>query len=303
MLFKLPPKSKNLNLAITFTLLVSVCTIITTLPLVPKSLELNPTVKASFSNAKPLPVTKNLASPDLTAQSVFIADMESGVVLYAKNPNARRRPASLTKIMTSIVAMDYYQEDSILKVGDGARAVGSTAELKANDSLKEETLLYALLVSSGNDAAVTLAENYPGGYNAFIQKMNEKVAALGLINTHFANVSGVESKNHFTSAYDITQMALFALKRPLFRQIVSTKKITLKSEKGFFYPLESTNELLGKPGIYGVKTGWTPSAGECLVTYVNREDHPIVISVLGSEDRFGETEKLVNWVYENYSWE
>ena len=97
-------------------------------------------------------------------------------------------------------------------------------------------------------------------------------------------------------------MALFAIKRPLFQQIVSTKKITLKSEKGYRYSLESTNELLGKPGIYGVKTGWTPSAGECLVTFVNKEDHPILVSLLGSSDRFGETEKLIDWVYQNYTW-
>ena len=164
-------------------------------------------------------------------------------------------------------------------------------------------MLYALLVPSGNDAALTFAENYPGGYQTFVDRMNSKSVDMGLQNTHFVNVSGVESPNHYTSAYDIAMIAKSALTRPQFAQIVSTQKITLKSLKGYLYPLETTNTLLGEPGIFGVKTGWTPDAGECLVILAEKDNHQIIISLLNSKDRFGEAQKLFDWSFQNYTWE
>lgn len=294
---------RHLRLATMTLSLVVIATFITSLPLSPFPPQTKPLVKAAFTDTPPLPTSHLIPPPATTAKSVFIVDMATGIVLYAKNPSQRLQPASLTKIMTAIVAMDYYNEDSVVSVTNGSRAEGSTADLKLNDKMLANDMLYALLVPSGNDAAVTLAENYPGGYNAFIGKMNQTATKLGLVNSHFSNVSGVENTNHYTTAYDITEMAIYALQRPIFRNIVSTKKITLKSLKGHFYPLETTNLLLGKPGILGVKTGWTPAAGECLVTYADKNNHPIVSSVLGSNDRFGETEKLLNWVYTNYVWQ
>jgi D-alanyl-D-alanine carboxypeptidase (penicillin-binding protein 5/6) len=98
-------------------------------------------------------------------------------------------------------------------------------------------------------------------------------------------------------------LAKAALARPQFSSIVSTQKITLKSLKGNIYPLETTNVLLGQPGIFGVKTGWTPEAGECLVILAEKDDHPVIISVLNSKDRFGEVQSLFSWIFENYSWE
>jgi serine-type D-Ala-D-Ala carboxypeptidase (penicillin-binding protein 5/6) len=262
-----------------------------------------PLVKAAFISEPPMPVSRNLPAPDLTAISIFITDVDTGVVLYQKNPHQRLKPASLTKIMTALVALDYYDSDSIISVKDGQNAEGSTAKLKNGDKLIASDMLYALLVPSGNDAALTLAENYPGGYQAFIDRMNSKAIEMGLQNTHFANVSGVESPNHYTSAYDIAMIAQSALARPQFAQIVSTQKITLKSLKGYLYPLETTNTLLGEPGIFGVKTGWTPEAGECLVILAEKDNHQVVISLLNSKDRFGEANTLFNWVFQNYTWE
>lgn len=298
----LPNVFNQIRFGLTAVMLVSLVTVFSSVPFIPKPKTGNQAVKASFVTVTPMPVSHNEEVPVTTAKSVFILDMDTGIVLYAKNPNERLMPASLTKIMTAVVSMDYYNEGTVLKVNNGASSVGSAAELQAGDSLSTEDLLFALLVPSGNDAAVTLAENYPGGYYAFVNRMNQKASDLGLINSHFTNVSGVESSNHYTSAYDIAQVAVHALRRPQFRNIVSTKKITIKSLDGNVYPLETTNILLGEPGILGVKTGWTPGAGECLVTYANKYGHQIVVSVLGSEDRFGETEKLIDWVYSNYSW-
>ncbi len=281
----------------------AISTFVITTPLAPDKTIPLPTVKAAFTQTPPVPYTQTKTPPVLSAEAAYVVDVDSGVVLLAKNPNKRLKPASLTKVMTALVSMDYYNEGQILKVKNGYKALGAKADLRANDEFTAEELLYALLVPSGNDAAVTLAENYPGGYSNFVSHMNEKATFLKLTNSHFSSVSGVDISNHYTSAYDIGQVALEALKRPVFRRIVSTKKITLKSEKGNIYPLFTTNQLLGEPGIEGVKTGWTPAAGECLITLADRYNHPILISVLGSRDRFGETEKILDWVYENYIWQ
>lgn len=263
---------------------------------------LNPEVKAAYVTEPEVPVSKSIPAPDLTATSIFVTDLTTGIVLYDKNPHVRLKPASLTKIMTALVSLDYYPQDYVLSVVNGQRSVGATAKLIKGDKLTFESMMEALLIPSGNDAAVTLAENYPGGYSAFVAKMNTKAQELGLLNSHFSNVSGIEGPNHYTSAYDIAMIAESALKRNLFQTIVSTQKVTIKSLKGYHYPVESTNKLLGEPGVLGVKTGWTPEAGECLVTLVNKGNHPVLISILNSKDRFGESESLINWVYQNYSW-
>lgn len=262
-----------------------------------------PSVKAAFYSGPLVPVSANIAPPEVSATSILITDLDSGIVMYEKNPHQRLKPASLTKIMTSLVALDYYNTDSVLSVKNGQNATGSTVKLKKGDKLNASDLLFALLVPSGNDAAITLAENYPGGYQAFIDRMNSKATEMGLQNTHFVNVSGVESPNHYTSAYDISIIAQSALQRPLFASIVSTQKVTIKSLKGNFYPLETTNILLGEPGIFGVKTGWTPEAGECLVILVEKDDHKVLISLLNSSDRFGEAQKLYDWVFTNFVWD
>ena len=268
----------------------------------PSSLK-KPAVKAAFVSEPAMPVSKNISVPDLTATGIFITDLDTGIVLYEKNANTRLKPASLTKIATALVAMDYFDQDSVLSVINGQNAEGSSINLKKGDQLIANDVLYGLLVPSGNDAAVTLAENYPGGYQAFVAKMNAKAVEMGLQNTHFVNVSGVESPDHYTSAYDIAMLAKAALNRPEFASIVSTQKITLKSLKGNEYPLESTNILLGEPGVFGVKTGWTPEAGECLVILVEKDKHSVLISLLNSKDRFGEGQSLINWIFANFSWE
>lgn len=263
-----------------------------------------PVVKAFFTTEALLPRrNENPESISLSALGVFVMDLNSGVVLFDKSPHKRLKPASLTKIMTALVAMDYFDEDSVIKVINGQKSLGNTIDLIKGDQFLARDMLYGLLVSSGNDAAVTFAENYPGGYNAFVQRMNTKAVELGLENSHFSNVSGVESADHYTTAYDIAMISREALDRPLLEGIVSTKKITLKSLKGNLYPLISTNILLDKPGFYGVKTGWTPEAGECLVILAEKDAHPILIALLHSKDRFGEGERIAKWIYNNYTWE
>jgi len=182
-------------------------------------------------------------------------------------------------------------------------ALGQSIHLAAGDRLTVENLLFGLLVDSGNDAALVLAENYPGGYTQFIGRMNQKVRELDLESTHFTNVTGLYNPDHYTSAADLTLIAREAISDATIRKIVSTKNVTFTDVTGSKkFILESTNKLLGIDGVKGLKTGWTPESGECLVTLVTRDGKSILIALLDSTDRFGESVKLINWVYDNFDW-
>lgn len=243
-------------------------------------------------------------APSLSAQAIYIYDPESKTTVYEKNSNNSFFPASTTKLMTALVSLSYYDLDQVLKVENGDSAVGQTINLGKGDRLTVENLLYGLLVGSGNDAGLVLAENYPGGYSDFVAKMNENVKKLGLTQTNFTNVTGLANPDHYTTAKELTIIANEAIQNATIRKIVATEKITITDITGKKkYPLESTNKLLGLEGVKGLKTGWTPESGECLVTLVIRDGKSIVITVLNSVDRFGESEKLIDWVYKNFTWE
>lgn len=252
-----------------------------------------------------LPVNKTgIAAPWVSAQAVIIIDLPGKNILYAKNPDQKLLPASTTKIMTALVAMDFFRDDDVLTV-DKKYNTGQVIGLEVGEKISFQNLLYALLVGSGNDAAQILAYNYPGGERAFLEKMNQKAQEWHLVNTHFINVSGIDAYNHRTSARDLVFLSAIALQIPEFEEIVSTEKITVADISGEQkHILENTNKLLGQvTGVKGVKTGWTENAGECLVTYTDRQSGKILTVVLGSGDRFGESTKLINWVYDNFSWE
>jgi D-alanyl-D-alanine carboxypeptidase len=176
--------------------------------------------------------------------------------------------------------------------------------LVAGERISVENLLYGLLVYSANDAAEALAKNYVGGRSEFIHLMNVKARSLGMTSTNFTNPAGFENGEHVTTAKDMTIASLYAMKNPYFAKLVSTKEITVKSTDGLFsHKLTNINKLLGEvEGLKGVKTGWTENARENLVSFVERNDHEVVVTLLGSQDRFGETEELISWIFENYSW-
>jgi serine-type D-Ala-D-Ala carboxypeptidase (penicillin-binding protein 5/6) len=278
------------------------------LPLLPQYIKkdstVNPKVKSASIHQVKVPKPNTQEKPFFQAQAIYILDLNSNTSLYKKNSVQPLYPASLTKIMTAVVALDHYQLDEILTVKSADLSIGNTMNLKPKDRLTAIDLIYGLLVASGNDAALALAENYPGGYSQFVVDMNIKAVNLGLKQTHFNNTSGVEDVNHLTTAYDLTRLTQHALKNTTFRQVVATQQKEITSLNGHKYSLYSTNQLLGtNKNIQGVKTGWTPEAGECLITLVNQNSHPVIITVLGSEDRFGETEQIINWVYSSHSWE
>lgn len=248
------------------------------------------------------PSFKSPINPDITAKAAIVMDNESKVLLFSKNPNLLFSMASTTKIMTALVALDYYQVGDILTIRT-EDVEGVNVGFKIGEQLLFEDILYAMLLPSGNDAALALAQNYPGGEKAFIKKMNEKARSLNLINTNFADSIGLEDSRDYTTPLDLARLASVALENETFAKIVATKTweitdITGKNK----YLLNNLNKLLGIKGVNGIKTGYTDEAGQVLVTSKKEGDHTIIIVVMDSQDRFSDTAKLLNSISENINY-
>jgi len=241
--------------------------------------------------------------PVVSARSVYALDLRSGISLYEKNPDQKLFPASTTKIITSLVALDYYDLNQELLVGEFS-VEGQKMGLIPGEKIRVEDILYGLLVFSGNDAAEVIARNYDGGRSRFIENMNLLAKDLGLENSHFANPSGLDDATQVTTAKDLATAGRHAMKNPLFAKIVSTKEKTVEGSNGIgVHKLKNINQLVGSvDGVMGIKTGWTQNARENLVTFVERDGKPIILVVLGSQDRFSETQEIIEWVYSNFEW-
>ena len=246
----------------------------------------------------------NFSVPIISAQAVLAYDIDSGIALFEKNPDAPLLPASTTKIITALVSLDYFGLETILKV-NGDFIDGQKMELIAGERILVDDLLHGLLIASANDAAQVLANNYPGGTDNFVVAMNAKARQLGMSNSFFVNPSGLDAEGQVSTARDLVRISNYAMRNPYFAQIVGTKETLVKSTDGrIIHKLTNINKLLGEvPGVLGVKTGWTENARENLVTYVERDGRRVMIAVLGSQDRFGETEELIDWIFKNYEWE
>ena len=263
----------------------------------------------STSNYPALPQLADSTTtyPVFSGQAVLALDLDSGVTLYEKNADAAVAPASTTKIITALVAMDYYNLKQELTIS-GISVEGQKMGLEEGEKITVKDLLYGLLVYSANDAAEALAKGYCSDVNCgrefFISAMNKKAYQLGLRNTNFVNPSGLDNATHYATAKDLVKASVEAMKNPLFAQIVATKTATVYSQdKKIVHKLANINELLGSvDGVLGIKTGWTENARENLVTYVERNGHRVVIALLGSQDRFGETTELIDWIFSNYTW-
>ena len=242
--------------------------------------------------------------PIISAQAALAIDLDSGTALYEKNPDAGLLPASTTKIVTALVAMDYYNDGDVLVV-NGTSVDGRKMGLNKGERISAESLLKGLLIYSANDAAEVLAENYEGGREAFINAMNEKSKELSLNNSYFENPTGYDGIGHISTARDLVRVAEVAMRNLKFAEIVGKESEEVTSIDGtVVHRLSTTNSLLGEvEGVSGVKTGWTENARENLVTYMEKDGRGLMIAILGSQDRFGETRELIDWIFENYSWE
>lgn len=261
------------------------------------------TVLAETKEPKVEIISAGLPEPVLSAVAAIAYDPNFDKILYQKNIHLKLAPASTTKIMTAIIASEHFNSADYLTVPQSALVGGSNMGLNAGETLTFRSLLYGMMLNSGNDAAFTIAYNYPGGYEAFIAKMNWRAAELGAIDTHFDNPAGFDSPNHYSSAYDLLLIGKEAMKNARLGTVFSTKETSVTSvDKSQLHVLKNLNKLLKEDGVLGIKTGTTEMAGESLVGLIEKENRTILTVMLNSQDRFGETKNLLDFIFKNYSW-
>ncbi|MBI3341493.1 D-alanyl-D-alanine carboxypeptidase [Candidatus Curtissbacteria bacterium] len=267
---------------------------------VPKKLNIGQTAQLS---PYPVKVDNFQDAQQLTARAATVIDNKTGITLYEKNPTLKHLPASTTKLMTAIVALERCLPQTVITVGY-VQPEGTKMGLAAGDKVTVETLLYGLLIPSGNDAAYVLAYSCSDSYEDFLAAMNRKAKELGMTDSHFANPAGFDDKFQYSTARDLTKLSRAAVANPLIAKIVKTRSVVVSDVNGTkAYYLENVNKLLGVvPGLEGVKTGQTEGSLENLVTYTNRSGKGVITVVLGSQDRFGESQSLIEWAYKNHSW-
>ena len=248
------------------------------------------------------PIFKTEFIPVISAEGAVVMDGDSKTVLFSKNSQLRFSPASTTKIMTALTALDTFKPEDILTVKT-ATSDGSVLGLQQGEKITFENLLYALLLPSANDAALAIAQNYPGGEAEFVNKMNENAKKYNLFNTHYQDPAGLLDDGDYTTPLDLARLASIALKNPEFAKIVSTKSKIITDVPGAnVYSLDNLNKLLGSDGVDGVKTGYTQEAGEVLVTSKMENGHTIILVVMLSGDRFLDTERLLDLVSGNITY-
>lgn len=274
------------------------------------------------ATAAPLPPTLPLTSdaqsaypfgapPSVAAHAAFLFDADTGLVLYSKNQDEELPQASCTKIMTALIALERMPLDQVITAGaDAHKLVGPDSSfmgLDVGEKLTLRDLLYGLLLPSGNDAAVAIADGVAGSQAAFVALMNQRAQELGLTHTHFANPHGLDAPGHHTSARDLAVLAAIALRNPTFRQMVSTRVYTIpKTADHKGYRLVGGNDLLPGarspyPGVVGVKPGYTGPAGLCMAFAAIRHGHLIVGAVLHDPSwpvRIVDMRALLDWGFQ-----
>jgi D-alanyl-D-alanine carboxypeptidase (penicillin-binding protein 5/6) len=263
--------------------------------------------------------------PFVTSKAWAIMDAESGQLLAGDHADEERDPASTTKIMTAFLITSLAEQDpavldEVVTFSERAdKTTGSTSGLNAGEQLPVGELLFGLMLPSGNDAAVALAEHFGerlstntndsgdepiSAYDAFIAAMNRKAAEIGMTSTHFENPHGLPSDEHRASAHDLARLASSAFKQPVFRKYVSTPQhgATVDSVSGYRRNVvwRNTNQLLRTTGYDGIKTGTTGAAGNCLVSTAERDGRRLIVVVLGApstESRYADTRNLYRWAW------
>lgn len=244
--------------------------------------------------------------PTINSRAYVVIDRKSNTILLGKNENQKKKMASTTKIMTALVVIENCNLSDIVEVSKKAASTGgSRLGLKTGDKITVYDLLYGLMMRSGNDAAVSLAEHVAGSISGFAELMNQKALELGLSSTHFVTPHGLDEDEHYTTAYELAILANHAMNNEIFAKIVGTKNYTITINS---YPkvLTNTNELLGVlNGVYGIKTGFTNGANRCLVTCCKRGDMDIICVVLGADTkkyRTTDSIKLIEYAFNHFTY-
>ena len=258
------------------------------------------------------PVKTNDYEPPISVKAAILVDAKSAYPLYQENELEQVPIASTTKIMTAVIALENYNvEDEITVSSDATSTIGSSINLRADEVITVDSLLKGLLIQSGNDAAVTLAEKM--GFDRFVSAMNSKAVELGMVNTDYQDPAGLNDEGYST-AKDLSILASYALRNTKIKDIVSTEEMTVFSTDGqISHELKNSNRLIRKDnplyleGAFGLKTGYTPEAGHCLVSSAVRDDHQLISVVLNTSENTveasaKESRKLLSWGFETYKW-
>lgn len=244
--------------------------------------------------------------PTTNSKHIVVIDRKTLSILYDKSAFDKTAMASTTKIMTCIVAIENSNLNKIVTVSKKASSIhGSTLGLKEHMQISMQDLLYGLMLRSGNDCAIAIAEEISGSVENFAKLMNQKAKELNLENTNFVTPHGLDDPNHYTTAYELALLTDYALKNETFKNLVSCKTYTFNFD-GYSKTINNTNELLGNlSGVYGVKTGFTFEAGRCLVSSCKRNDLDIIVVVLGANTKKIRTQdsyNLINYVFNNFQY-
>ena len=258
----------------------------------------------------------------IESEAAIMIESSTGKVIYSKNGEEKRYPASTTKILTAIIAIEECSLDEMATVSEYAvTSIPSgytNANIQVGETLSIKDLLYALMLASANEAAVVIGEHISRSYSEFINLMNEKAKSLGCTNSNFMNANGMHDENHYTTAHDLAIITQYAMKNEVFRQIVSTTSYTLPATTVYPYTsrtFSNTNSLIivnnnnvennyYYPNAIGVKTGFTSPAGNCLVAAANNNGLEFITVILGAPDknvRYSDAIKLFDFAFNNYS--
>lgn len=253
-----------------------------------------------------VPVARNSSQPSLGAASVYAVDADSWTQLYAKDPDAERPIASITKIVTALVILRDHSLDESITVPQLPPYDPADAKLGLvpGEQFKLGDLLKAALIPSDNDAAEALALYDSGTISAFTGKMNGLAADWGISRTHFVSANGLVDQDNYATAANMARFADIALHNPDFARLTATQTASISDLDGRVFRLNTTNQLLGSDArVSGIKTGYTEAAGQSVVTLATIHGHRIITVILGSQDRFGETTTLLNWIERTYQWQ
>lgn len=243
--------------------------------------------------------TQAAEAPAVSAASAVLMDGETGRILYANNENEPRAIASITKLMTALVAAEWAQGDlsrtvTIRQKWTGIE--GTSLYLRAGEKLTLETLLYGLLLHSGNDAAVALAASCAGDVETFVGWMNQRAQDLGMTNTHFSDPNGLGDENHYSTALDMARLGAACLQNPTVAKITATRSITLEGRS-----FTNHNKLLWLyPGCTGMKTGYTRQAGRTLVSSAEKEGQTLVCVTLNDRNDWTDHQALLDYGFETF---
>ena len=248
------------------------------------------------ASATPMP-------PTIAAKSAIVVDSMTGKVLYTKDCHTKRPPASTTKIMTAILALEHGNlDDKVCASAYACQTPNSSLHLKPGEVLTLHNLLYGLLLRSGNDAAVCTAEHIAGTEAKFVQMMNERAKELGAKDTHFVNPHGLYKPEHYSTAYDLALIAQEAIRYPLFNEIVRTRRTHIERSMNAkdAYLTNHARFLWRFEGADGIKTGYTREAGRCFVGSATREGWRPIAVILKANDAGADAATLLNFIFKYY---